>query len=127
MLTIRGSMSIWTPRAWPSSGRNSDIGETRSDHKERVALDHHLIARPRAEQTDRPRDERQIIRQCSLAEQRLGNTGAELVGGLDDLVSGVSAPAPTRIATFFLVEHPGGAFEIFLCRCYFGCLISNRR
>ena len=72
-------------------GEEFGIGEARPDHEEGVATGHHLIARPRAEEPDRAGHEGQIIRQGGFPEQRLGNAGAELVGGLDHLVSGVRA------------------------------------
>ncbi len=107
-------------------GKEFGVGKARTDHEEGVALGHHLVTRPRAEEPDRAGHEWQFVRQGCFAEQCLGDTGAELVGGLDDLVRGVQRPGPDQHRHLFsLVEHPGGAFEIFLCRHNFGCFIPN--
>ena len=95
---MRPSMSIWTPRAWPSCGRNSGVGKARADHQQRVAVHHQVPARLGAEQADRPGDERQVVRDRGLAEQRLGDAGAEDLGDLDDLV-GRARARPRRPAS----------------------------
>ena len=92
------SMSICTPRAWPSLGRNSEYGKLEPIIS---SVSHSVIISPArlgAQQADRAGHVRQIVRQNSFAEQRLGHAGAEHVGHLHDLV-GALAARPRRPAS----------------------------
>ncbi len=75
------------------------VGEAGADHQQRVAVLHQSQLGRVPEQPDRAGDERQVVGHGCLAEQRLGDAGAEHVGDLDHLSVACSAPAPTSIAT----------------------------
>ena len=83
----------------PLFGQELRIGKARPDHQQRVAIAHHVPTRLRAQQADRARHIRQIVRQRRLAEQCFRDAGAKHVGGLDDFLRRADAPAPTSIAT----------------------------
>ena len=106
-------MSICTPRAWPSFGQELGVGEARADHQQRVAVLHQVPARLGAEQADRAGDEGQVVGQRRLAEQRLGDAGAEQVGDLDHLVGRAQgAGADQHRDPLAGVQHLGGALQL---------------
>ncbi len=57
MPMTRASMSIWTPRALPSFGRNSEYGKLEPTIRNRVAFGEEVPAGLRPEQADRSSDE----------------------------------------------------------------------
>ncbi len=67
-------------------GRELRIGEARADHQQRVAFGHEAVTGFRAEKSDRPGDVGEIIRKGGLAEQRLGDAGAQFFGDGDHFV-----------------------------------------
>ena len=74
---MAGSMSICTARACPSFGRNSDHGKPvpiMSSVSQPFIMSELGL---RAEQPDRAGDERQIVGKNRLAEQGLGDAGAQ--------------------------------------------------
>ena len=94
-------MSICTPRAWPSSGRNSEYGklEPTISSVSQPFISSQLGSR--AEQADRAGDERQVVGHDGPAEQRLRDAGAEPVARPRAPRRPRRArPGPTRIATF---------------------------
>ena len=98
---MRPSMSIWTPRAWPSSGRNSEYGKLEPTISSVSQLVHQ---RPSSASCRAGRSSRCTNGRSSgsdrLAEQRLRHARAEQLRDLDDLVGRRRArPAPTSIAT----------------------------
>ena len=85
----------------PSSGRNSVYGKLEPTISSVSQLLHQLVARLGAEQADRAGDERQVVGQRRLAEQRLGDAGAEHARRpRSPRPSRAARPAPTSIATF---------------------------
>ena len=97
---MRPSMSICTPRAWPSSGRNSEYGKlepTISSVSQPIIMSQLGFV---PEQADRAGDERQVVGHDRLAEQRLRDAGAEQSATAITSSAAPSAPAPTSIATF---------------------------
>ena len=58
------------------------VGEARADREECVAVLHHLVAGPGAQQPDRPGDVGQLVGEHVLAQQGLGHAGAEELGNL---------------------------------------------
>ena len=96
-------------------GQEFRVGKARADHQQRVAVDHQLVARLGAEQADRAGDPGQIVRQRRLAEQRLGDAGAEPVGDRDDLVGGAQRAGADQDRDLLAgVEHVGGAPQVGL-------------
>jgi hypothetical protein len=75
------SISIWTARAPPSLGRNSDHGS--ADHQQGIATLHEVPAWLGAEQSDRAGDEGQVIRQHVFPEQCFRDAGSQEGGHLD--------------------------------------------
>jgi hypothetical protein len=65
-------------------GQEFRIGKAGTDHQQRVAVLHQLPARVGPEQADGAGHERQFVGHRGLAEQCLGDPGAELLGGFDD-------------------------------------------
>ena len=61
-------------------GQELAVGKVGSDDQQGVAVAHQLIARPGAEQADRPGDVRQVVGQNVLAQQRLCHAGAGQLG-----------------------------------------------
>ena len=96
-------------------GQELRIGKARADHQQRVALRHQIPARLGAEQADRAGDPGQVVGQRGLAEQRLGDAGAELVGDRDDLVGRVQRAGADQDRDLLAgVEHLGGAAQVAL-------------
>ena len=58
-------------------GQKFAVGKGGAHHQEGVAILHQVPAWLGPEQPDRAGDERQIVRQCGLAEQRLGDAGLQ--------------------------------------------------
>ncbi len=71
-------------------GHELGVGEAGPDRQQGVAVAHHLVARPGAQQPDRAGDLRQFVGQHVLAQQRLGHPGAEQVGDLVELLAGAA-------------------------------------
>ena len=114
---MRPSMSIWTPRRLALLGQELRVREARADHQQRVAALHQVPARLRAEQADRAGDERQVVRQRRLAEQRLRDARAEQLRDLDHLVAGVQrALADEHRDLLAGVQDLGGALEVVVRR-----------
>ena len=79
---MRPSMSICTPRAWPSSGRNSEYGKLEPTIS---SVSHSCIRSQLGFVPSRPIEpghEREVVGERRLAEQRLGDAGAERVRDL---------------------------------------------
>ena len=75
-------------------GQELGVGEARPDGQQRVAVPHHLVAGPGAQQADRAGDVGQLVGQHVLAQQRLGHAGAEQVGDLLQLGAGAAGALP---------------------------------
>jgi hypothetical protein len=64
------------------------VGEGRADRQQGVAVAHQLVGRPGAQQADRAGDVGEFVAQRVLAEERLGDAGAEQFGDPLDLGPG---------------------------------------
>ena len=110
-------MSICTARAAPSFGQELRPRETRPDYQQRVALVHHVGAWPGAEKSDCAGHERQIVGDHRLAQKRLGDARAELVGNCDHLVLGPErARADQDRDPLTGIEDVGGAAQVVVGR-----------
>jgi hypothetical protein len=67
-------------------GQEFRVGKAGANHQQRVALVHHVEARPGADHADRAGHERYVVRHRHLAQQRLGDTGAQQLGHLDQFL-----------------------------------------
>ena len=109
-------------------GQEFRIGKARADHQQRVALGHQIVARLGAEQADRAGDPGQIVGQRRLAEQRLGDAGAEPVGDRDDLVGGLQRAGADEDRDLLAgVEHLGGLAQLPLVRDDLRRLVADAR
>jgi hypothetical protein len=68
-------------------GKKFRVRKVRPDHEQGIAVVHHLPARLSAQEANGTRNEREVIGERGLAQQRLRDAGAEKLSNLDDFVS----------------------------------------
>jgi len=97
----------------PVLGQKLRPGKTGADQQQCIAIAHHVGRGLGAEQPDRAGDERQIVGQHVLAEQGLGDPGADAVGDLDHLAGGAARAGADQDRDLFAgVEDVGGALQV---------------
>src|SRR5438094_919574 len=91
------------------------VRKARANHQEGVTALHHLVARPRPEQTDRAGYERQVVGHCGASVQRLGYASAENLCGLDHLVGRAERSLADQHGDLGPgVQHLGGAAQVLV-------------
>ncbi len=94
-------------------GQPLRVGEAGADHQEGVAAVHHLVARLRAEQADRAGDVGQVVGQHVAPVERLGDSAAEQLGDLLDLVRRLAGALPDQDRDLLAaVQQLGGAAHL---------------
>ena len=107
-------------------GQEFAIGKRRADHQEGVAAFHQIPARLRAEQPDRARHERQIVRQRGFSEQRLGHARLQALRDRDDLVGGFKRARSNQHGDFAaFVQNVSGRPEQALFRQFRGAGVTD--
>src|SRR5699024_7303215 len=88
------------------------VRETRSDGQQGVAVAHHLVAGPGAEQPDRTGDVRTVIADDVLAQQSLRDPGTEQIGDGDEFVARAPGSGAGEDRHFLaLVENRRGTLD----------------
>ena len=104
------------------------VREARADHEQRVAALDHVVARNRPQQPDRAGHVREVVGEHVLAEQRLGDAGAEQVGDALELRGGAAGALANEHRDLLpLVEDLGRVLDVGLLRQHARAGVADAR